>query len=379
MRVIGGYSHYLSRRALLAGAAGGALACTRRKGAAFPGYAFVADEAGRTVTAVDLTWFRVARQIGLGAEPSWVIAHPRQPSVYVLTPRSGSVHEIAVDELKIRRSRRVADSAVAMRLAPDGASLWILASGPPALVRLPLDTFRPAGRVRLPAPPADFDLAASPPRAAVSFAGLASLALLRLDPPAIETNLALPAPPSVARFRSDGRLLLAGHPAGRSITVLDASSGKTVVTLPLALEPVNFCFAPNGGQLFVTGPGMDAVAIVYPFRTEVAETLLAGRSPDAMAVTGDSALAFITNPESGEVSVLDVATHRIIAAVAVGAEPRHVVFTPDNQYALVLNRRSGDMAVIRVAAVVDRRTRIAPLFTMIPVGSKPVSAAVRPL
>jgi hypothetical protein len=50
--------------------------------------------------------------------------------------------------------------------------------------------------------------------------------------------------------------------------------------------------------------------------------------------------------------------------------------TPDDQYALILNRRSGNMAVIRLAAVIRSRTRGAPLFTTIPVGSAPVSAAV---
>ena len=50
----------------------------------------------------------------------------------------------------------------------------------------------------------------------------------------------------------------------------------------------------------------------------------------------------------------------------------------DYQYALVVNHRSGDLAVIRVRALTELqpRTKTAPLFTMIPVGSEPVSAAV---
>jgi DNA-binding beta-propeller fold protein YncE len=62
--------------------------------------------------------------------------------------------------------------------------------------------------------------------------------------------------------------------------------------------------------------------------------------------------------------------------VAVGSEPSSVTITPDDRYALVLNRRSGTMAVIRLASVVPRRAREAPLFTTVPVGSKPVSLAV---
>jgi DNA-binding beta-propeller fold protein YncE len=67
----------------------------------------------------------------------------------------------------------------------------------------------------------------------------------------------------------------------------------------------------------------------------------------------------------------------LAAVVAVGAEPRGVVVTPDSQMALVLNQRSGDIAIIRLANIISKRAKTAPLFTMIPVGSAPVAAVVR--
>ena len=76
-------------------------------------------------------------------------------------------------------------------------------------------------------------------------------------------------------------------------------------------------------------------------------------------------------------TILNIETQRVIAVATVGREPCHITITPDGQYALVLNRASGDMAVIRIAAITGTRRRPAPLFTMIPVGSKPVSAVVR--
>ena len=69
-----------------------------------------------------------------------------------------------------------------------------------------------------------------------------------------------------------------------------------------------------------------------------------------------------------------------MAATAVGEDPGFIAVTPDDNYALVLNRKSGDMAVIRTAALVTDevfRRKSAALFTMIPVGSRPVSAAVK--
>ena len=86
---------------------------------------------------------------------------------------------------------------------------------------------------------------------------------------------------------------------------------------------------------------------------------------------------FVANPTSGDVTILNITTRRVIAVASVGAEPGYIAITPDNQYALVLNRKSGDMAVLLITPNLGNRQKSAALFTMIPVGSKPVSAAVR--
>jgi len=50
----------------------------------------------------------------------------------------------------------------------------------------------------------------------------------------------------------------------------------------------------DGGELFVTGAGMDGVVIVNPYRTEITETVLAGHAPGAMAVS--DSLLFVASP-----------------------------------------------------------------------------------
>jgi DNA-binding beta-propeller fold protein YncE len=163
------------------------------------------------------------------------------------------------------------------------------------------------------------------------------------------------------------------------LTLVDTASGKVMVTLPLPIRPENLCFNADGGQLFITGEGVDGVVVVYPYQSQVATTLLSGKAPGPMAVSVAPQFLFVTSPSTGTVSVLDVRTQKLAAVVAVGAdaEPRAVVVTPDQSMALVLNRKSGDIAIIRLANIVSKRQKTAPLFTMIPVGSAPVAAVVR--
>ena len=361
------------RREFLFGSAA-LLGCGKRRASGFSGYAFIANQESRSVAAVDLTAFAMIRQIPLEAGPTAVIAHPKQPLVYVLTPEIGVVYEISALRLAVTRKSRLGAPAISMRMAPDGPALWALCREPRSLVRLSLDQMQPTARIRLPAIPDDFDVWDSR-LAAVSFPHDRSIGLADLGNLGIE-RISTRAEPHLVRFRSDGKQILLGNRGTRTVTILDVQTRRSVVHFPVPLEPANFCFKADGGQLFVTGPGMDAVVVIFPYSTEVSETVLAGRAPDAMAALSSPEYLFVANPESANVTVLDIDSRRVVAVVTAGEEPRHIAFTPDNQYALVLNRKSGDIAVIRIASLSGRRTRAAPLFTMIPVGSRPVSAAM---
>jgi 6-phosphogluconolactonase (cycloisomerase 2 family) len=256
----------------------------------------------------------------------------------------------------------------------------VLYRDPAALVEVPFASFQAARRIRLSATPDSFDLGRGS-RAAIASVQNRSITVASLAGAAIERTINTETEPSLLRFQADGRQILAGSRPERSLGIFETASGKIVVRLPLPLQPRHFCFNGDGGQLFVSGDGMDAVVIVYPYRTEVAETMLAGHAPDGMAVTDYFLL--VTNPHSNSITVLDFDNmgKKLVAAVQVGQEPRHILITPDKQYALVLNRKSGDMAVVRIYSLTNqdamRRYRYPiPLFTMIPVGEQPVDAAI---
>jgi len=349
-------------------------ACGRgRGGAGFRGYAFVANEEGEAVAAVDLETLSVARHIALAGAPTSVLAAAARPSIYALTPGNGTVHEIGVDRLSFIRKLTIASTAVSMQMSADGAALYVLSRDPRALVRVELDTFTVDWTLPLLEDPVDFALASDKKTAAVSLTSGVNLVDLgggRLGNPAGSGDF------GALRFLSDASMLIAANRGQRVLSVYDVATSRLITHLPLVVRPDYLCFNADGGQLFVTGDGMDAVVVVYPYHTpQVAETVLAGRAPGPMAAS--QALLFVASPLSGEVSILQIASRRVIAVVSVGNDPGFVTVTPDDQYALVLNRKSGDVAVLRVGTITRNRDRRAALLTVIPVGSRPVSAAVR--
>ena len=366
---------------LLAGSAVAA-GCGRRKARAFPGYCFVANQRGRTVAAVDLRTFRVRRQIALDAEPAAVVPHPSRPHVFVLAPESGTIFEIDAAVLAVSRRARGGSQAAGMRLSPSGDALWVLYRDPPSLVEFPLGSLAATRRIRLAAAADDFDLSAQG-QAAIACRHGGSIFMASLAKASVERTIAAGAEPTLVRFQSDGRQLVAGSRAERQLGIFESATGKVVVRLPLPLEPQRFCFTTDGGQLFVSGDGMDGIAVVFPYTTEIYQTILAGHAPGAMAVTNPPpSYLMVANPETNSVTVLDVDTYKLVAVVNVGQGPSQILTTPDREYALVLNEKSGDLAVIRIISLAtspngaQRRYKTAPLFTLIPVGERPVGAAV---
>jgi YVTN family beta-propeller protein len=350
-----------------------AVAACSRKGGGFRGYAFVANEEGGTVAAVDLEILAVAKHIPLDGDPAQVISAIMRPSVFALTASNGTIHEIQADQLRLARKLTVARSAVRMAVDSTETMLYITAREPRALFAIHLDTFRTAWKLPLPGDPTGLTLAENGKTAAIGFPDgvrVIDLASRQISPALGSGEI------GEVRFLSDNKTLLAANRSQRLLSVYDAERVRLITHLPVSVRPDHLCFNRDGGQLFITGEGTDAVVVVYPYRTpEVAETVLAGRAPGAMAAS--TSLLFVASPGSGDVSILNIPTRRVIAVVQVGSGPGYIAVTPGDQYALVLNRNSGDVAVLRVGAITPNRNKTAALLTMIPVGSKPVSAAVR--
>jgi YVTN family beta-propeller protein len=371
----------ISRRALLLGGAAAASSCYRRRKTAYAGYAFVANEGGQAVAVVDLSAFAVIRHIRLNGAPTELLSPAARTAVYALCPGNSSLHEISTDTLKPARKVQLPGQPIGMLAGAAGDAIWLLTRSPNRLVRIPLNTLQVESQIALPAEPAHFDLTARYSRAVVSMAGSDSIVQVDLANGKAGAPISLGGAVGRLQYRDDGKQVLIAHPADRFLTALDDASGRVVVKLPLAMTPEHFCFNADGGQLFVTGSGMDAVAIVFPFQTQVAETILAGNAPGPMAASYKSddtpEYLFVTNPQAGQVTILNIATRKVMAVAPVGADPGTVVITPDNQFALVLNRKSGDMAVLLIQASAKRTKFPAALLTIVPVGSNPVSAVVR--
>lgn len=364
-------------------------ACRRAKATGYPGYALIATSGDKSLGVVDLTSFSLKPAIPLGAAPTAVVPHPSGDRSYILTPSTGSVHLID-NQLRRAASRRLADVLSELRITPDGKRVVAVSPGTRELIEADPASLRVLGRHKLSAEPIGLDVAISG-KVAVSTGAHRYVELIDLTT-GRHTQTSMLGEIGAVRFRGDGQTLLVANLPNRALVVLSVPDLQTIAELPLAMKPENLCFNFDQGQLFVSGEGMDAVAIVFPYTPlEVEQTILAGRDPGVMACSaspGEGDL-FVASQTGSDVCILNIDTRKMLGVVEVGLKPTYITTTPDSQYALILDELSGDMAVIRIPAI---RTYHAPggssgywlprlpasLFTMLPVGDKPVHAAIVP-
>src|SRR5258706_4705265 len=245
----------VSRRAFLSVPL--AVACARRGSPGYRGYVFVANQEGHAIAAVDLQALVVARHIPIDGAPTQVLAAQIRPAVYALA--EGSIIEIQSDRLSVRRKLSVGP-AVDMAMDSQQRALYVLTRD--ALVRVGLESFLIDWRIPLQEIPVDFAVAADGKTAAVSFGRCIRLVDL--------TNQRLGAPTGDGEFGavcflSDSKTMIAADRGARRLSLYDVGNSRLITHLPLAVRPDHLCFDSTGGQLFVTGDGLDAVVIVYPY------------------------------------------------------------------------------------------------------------------
>lgn len=367
-----------SNRRHFASAALGLLACGRKRGTGYPGYAFVANQDGNALAVVDLIAFAVARYIPLGAAPTQVLCHPRSGQVYALTPGTGTLHLVDPLELKVTRQVRMPRGVTSMHLTPDpsASALLLVARGERQLWKASPAKLDLHYSAALPEEPTYLDCSNWTGLILAGNAESGRGHLLDLATGKAVGTVETGSRTSAMLFRSDGRQIWVAHPDRRQVAGFLASTGQTVARLPLALTPDTMFAGPDGGSLFVTGPDRDALAIVEPYPAQVASTLPVGPRPGAMAASIDPPYLFLASRDSSQVSVVDMQLRKVIAVTATGNRPSFIKVTPDQQYALVIHSEAGEMAVLRTTGIRAQRQKAAALFTIIPLGSKPVSADV---
>jgi YVTN family beta-propeller protein len=97
--------------------------------------------------------------------------------------------------------------------------------------------------------------------------------------------------------------------------------------------------------------------------------MVLGSAPTDGTMTGDANLVYISDASANSVTPIAMATRQVLPPITTGRHPGPSALDPSGDLLLVANEDSNDLSVIRV--------RTQSLITMIPVGARPSSLAIK--
>ena len=178
----------------------------------------------------------------------------------------------------------------------------------------------------------------------------------------------------------DGKYIVAGSVAGKTISVIDQQTEQTawVLDFDLGIRPMAFERNPDGStkRIFAQLSELNGFAVVdFATHKEVTRIELpklpAGKAPftgggntsHGLAVTADGKVLVVNSRLNSAVYMYSLPDLKLMGSVDVGKAPDWVTLTPDSKLAYVANAQSNSVSVIDIKSMKE--------VTRIPVGQVP--------
>ena len=158
-------------------------------------------------------------------------------------------------------------------------------------------------------------------------------------------------------------------PAGDSLAVVDARSGRLVAATGVGATPT--AVAAGEGAYWVTNADGHSVSRINAGTNAVVDTIQVGNGPTGIAF-GDGAV-WVVNSLDGKVSRIDPRTDTVVQTIGVGVEPLGIVYAAGSVW--VAN--TGDGTITRVDPKSGRPTKLPVAATELAFGAGTLWASER--
>jgi len=360
-------------------------------------YAYVANVADGTVSAVDLVGLRTVVTIPVGPSPSGIRAHPTREEIWGVSTEGGFVWVIDAPTGQVAARIEVGAGPYAIDFSPDGSRAYVAASRTGQAVAIDCATRQVVARARVGNGPwiarvtPDGKLLVVPNRAdnTVTLLDAETLKVTATLPVAPRPEQVVVLPDSSKAFVAAARQKEGGHAEpprgpgvsrgalgrdrpGGQVSVIDLERRTLLANLPLAGNANDLVLKPDGGELYVPSPEAHSLTILNTWSNEVAEHLVVGYAPSYGTLTTldpSDPYLYLSDSGANQITPIRVAFRRTERPIPTGQQPGVSRLTPGEDLLLVVNGESNDLAVIR--------TRTRSLITLVPVGRSPRDLAVK--
>jgi YVTN family beta-propeller protein len=342
-------------------------------------FAYVTNSGSNTVTVLDVVNLRQDRVIAVGRRPVGIAANPARNEVYAVNADSGSVSVIDAISNQVTATIPVDRLPYSIDVAPDGRTAYVANSGANNISVIDLDRRRVMTTIGVGEGPGVARVAQDGSAIVVSNEKSGSVSVI--DPKLRRVRAFFSGCPgaTAVTLMPDSTKAFIACSGGRQVMVIGlarpASAGasakpdRLLALLVVGATPTSIALKPDSGEAFTTNFDGNSISEIATYTNEVGGTYQVGMHPSQGVVTRDNALLWVSDFGSGTVSLYSIEDGRLIENVAVGEGPDALALSSAGHLLMVVNSRSNDLAVVR--------TKTHGLFTLLPLGRKPSSIAVK--
>ena len=165
-------------------------------------------------------------------------------------------------------------------------------------------------------------------------------------------------PSGIAVNAVDGSRAYVTNQDGKSLSVIDTSTGAVLSTIALPSAPTAVVVSPVPNQNRAYVAMSSGVAVIdtasntvvdLNTTTTTVDVIKVGSGPSALAINPTGTRLYVSNGSSNTVSVVDLTTNKEISKVTVGLQPSGLAVSPDGTRLYALNKSGDKLTVINTA------------------------------
>lgn len=139
--------------------------------------------------------------------------------------------------------------------------------------------------------------------------------------------------PVQVAFTPDGKRVYVSLQDENKVAVVDTATRKKIADVRVGRNPIQVFTTPDGRHIYVANQGTPAdpdstVSVIATGKNSVIATIVTGKGAHGVVVSDDGSRAFIANLQDDTVSAIDTATEKVVGTFKVGRGPSGITFRP---------------------------------------------------
>ena len=123
-----------------------------------------------------------------------------------------------------------------------------------------------------------------------------------------------------------------------AVLAINATTLKTVKTIPVNNQPSFALYNPAGQDIYVSESASDKIVVINPRTNDITSNITVGLSPMALAYAPLKGLVYAADESSDNVSVIDGSTNTVVGNISVSGGPFDFTYNPIDKWLYVTER-----------------------------------------